>query len=243
MCGPSIVGFGEYAYEYKSGRKGTAPAAGFSPRKAATVVYILDGLAAYSKLLAKLGPHKTGVGCLYIMDLEEIDLNVLRRVVRASFNTLTAGTYGKRAREATSSSTSSKKTSAKKATAKKAAAASGTAPNKPRVFSMSFASVYPLYVQKAEKKGRTLVEVDAVIGWLTGYCGKRLQRAIDDKVDLEAFFAQAPRWNPNAGLITGVVCGVRVEDVDDPLMQKIRYLDKLVDELAKGKKMASILRQ
>jgi hypothetical protein len=103
--------------------------------------------------------------------------------------------------------------------------------------------VYPLYVQKAERKGRSKEEVDQIIEWLTGYGGERLERAIDTKVDLEAFFAQAPRMNPNAGLITGVVCGVRVEDVADPLMQQIRHLDKLIDELAKGRKMASILRQ
>lgn len=113
---------------------------------------------------------------------------------------------------------------------------------KPRIFTMSFASVYPLYVQKAQKKGRTKEEVDEVIAWLTGYQGERLQHVVDAKLDFEAFFAQAPRMNPNVGLIKGVVCGVRVEDVADPLMQKIRYLDKLVDELAKGKKMASILR-
>jgi hypothetical protein len=113
---------------------------------------------------------------------------------------------------------------------------------KPRVFGMSFASIYPLYVKKVERKGRTAEEVDAVIAWLTGYAGKSLQRAIDSKVDLETFFAEAPRMNSNAELITGVVCGVRVEDVDDPLMQKIRWLDKLVDELAAGKKMESILR-
>ena len=114
---------------------------------------------------------------------------------------------------------------------------------KPRIFKMSFASVYPLYVQKAEKKGRTKEEVDEVIAWLTGYSGKALQRVIDDKIDFETFFAKAPRMNPNAALIKGVVCGVRVEALDDPLMQKIRWLDKLVDELARGKKMASILRQ
>jgi hypothetical protein len=108
---------------------------------------------------------------------------------------------------------------------------------------MSFASVYPLYVQKAEKKGRTRAEVDEVIGWLTGYHGASLQRALAAKVDLEAFFAQAPRMNPQVGLITGVVCGVRVEAVADPLMRQIRYLDKLIDELAKGRSMASILRQ
>jgi hypothetical protein len=108
---------------------------------------------------------------------------------------------------------------------------------------MSFASVYPLYVQKAEKKGRTQAEVDEVIAWLTGYKGPSLQRALHAKLDLETFFARAPRINPNATLITGVVCGVRVEEVEDPLMQKIRYLDKLIDELAKGKKMTSILRQ
>ncbi len=114
---------------------------------------------------------------------------------------------------------------------------------KPRVFAMSFASVYPLYVQKAEKKGRTKEEVDAIVAWLTGYKGAALKRAIDSKIDLETFFARAPRLNPNVGLITGVVCGVRVEDVADPLMKKIRYLDKLIDELAKGKKLESILRQ
>ncbi|ABS27482.1 conserved hypothetical protein [Anaeromyxobacter sp. Fw109-5] len=114
---------------------------------------------------------------------------------------------------------------------------------KPRIFTMSFGSVYPLYVQKAAKKGRTKEEVDEIVAWLTGYSGAQLQRAIDAAVDFETFFAHAPRMNPNAGLITGVVCGVRVEDVADPLMQKIRYLDKLIDELAKGKKMASILRQ
>jgi hypothetical protein len=112
-----------------------------------------------------------------------------------------------------------------------------------RIFKMSFASVYPLYVQKAGRKGRTKEEVDEVITWLTGYGGEELRRAIDAEVDLETFFAQAPRMNPNARLIQGVVCGVRVEDVADPLMQKIRYLDKLIDELAKGKKMASILRK
>jgi len=111
-----------------------------------------------------------------------------------------------------------------------------------RVFKMSFGSVYPLYVQKAEKKGRTKGEVDEVITWLTGYSGDQLQRVIDSKVDLETFFARAPAMNPNAGLITGVVCGMRVEDIADPLTQKIRYLDKLIDELARGKKMTSILR-
>jgi hypothetical protein len=134
-----------------------------------------------------------------------------------------------------------KKAAAKKP-AKKTAQPSGGATKRPRVFGMSFASIYPLYVTKVERKGRTAAEVDEVIAWLTGYRGKTLQRALDAKVDLERFFAEAPRMNPNAGLITGVVCGVRVEDVADPLMQQIRYLDKLVDELAQGKKMASILR-
>jgi hypothetical protein len=113
---------------------------------------------------------------------------------------------------------------------------------KPRIFGVSFGSVYPLYVQKAEKKGRTQGEVDAIISWLTGYTAEQIRQAIDDKVDFEGFFARAPRMNPNVGLITGVVCGVRVEEIADPLMQKIRYLDKLVDELAKGKKMENVLR-
>ena len=114
---------------------------------------------------------------------------------------------------------------------------------KPRIFTTSFASVYPLYVQKAEKKGRTKAEVDALVEWLTGYDAEGLKRTLDTRVDLETFFAQAPRMNPNATLIKGVVCGVRVEEVADPLMQKIRWLDKLIDELAKGKKMESILRR
>jgi hypothetical protein len=114
---------------------------------------------------------------------------------------------------------------------------------KPRIFTTSFASVYPLYVQKAAKKGRSKEEVDEAIMWLTGYSSKQLQRVIDAKLDFEAFFGQAPRMNPKVQLIKGVVCGVRVEDITDPLMQKIRYLDKLIDELAKGKKMASVLRQ
>jgi hypothetical protein len=114
---------------------------------------------------------------------------------------------------------------------------------KPRAFTMSFGSVYPLYVQKAERKGRTKEEVDEIIAWLTGYRGAKLQRAIDSEIDLETFFSKAPRLNPKVGLITGVVCGVRVEEIADPVMQQIRYLDKLVDELARGKKMESILRK
>jgi hypothetical protein len=105
---------------------------------------------------------------------------------------------------------------------------------KPRIFKMAFASVYPLYVQKAERKGRTRNDVDAVICWLTGYTPAALAAQIAQGKDFEAFFSEAPALHPNAGKITGVVCGVRVEEIDDPLMRKIRYLDKLVDELAKG---------
>ncbi|MBL4635827.1 MAG: DUF2200 domain-containing protein [Kofleriaceae bacterium] len=114
---------------------------------------------------------------------------------------------------------------------------------KPRVFAMSFASVYPLYVQKAVKKGRTQLEVDTVIKWLTGYNDVQFKKCIASKIDFQTFFDQAPQMNPNVGLVTGVVCGIRVEDITDPLMQKIRYMDKLVDELARGKKLQSILRQ
>ena len=116
------------------------------------------------------------------------------------------------------------------------------APRRNRVFAMSFASIYPLYVEKVERKGRSREEVDQVIAWLTGYDAAGLERVIAAESDLETFFASAPAWNADAALITGVVCGIRVENIDDPLMQKIRYLDKLVDELARGKKMASILR-
>lgn len=111
-----------------------------------------------------------------------------------------------------------------------------------RVFKMSFASVYPLYLQKTQKKGRTKSEVDAVIFWLTGYDGQMLQQQIANKVDFETFFADAPQINPNVAKITGVICGYRVEEIEDPLMQKIRYLDKLVDELAKGRAMEKMLR-
>ena len=108
---------------------------------------------------------------------------------------------------------------------------------------MAFAKVYPLYVQKAERKNRTKVEVDQIIRWLTGYTQAGLKKQIDAEIDLRTFFAQAPAFNPGSALIKGVVCGVRVEEVADPLMRKIRYLDKLIDELAKGKAMDKILRQ
>ena len=111
-----------------------------------------------------------------------------------------------------------------------------------RVFGMKFANVYPLYVQKAERKNRTKEEVDQIIRWLTGYTQAGLQQQLKLENDFEAFFAQAPAMNPNRSLIKGVVCGVRVEEIEDPLMQKIRHLDKLIDELAKGKAMEKILR-
>lgn len=112
-----------------------------------------------------------------------------------------------------------------------------------KIFKTSFASIYPYYIQKAEKKGRTKTEVDEIISWLTGYDEQSLQQQIDGNVDFETFFAQAPLINPNVSKITGVICGYRVEDIEDELMQKIRYLDKLVDELAKGKAMEKILRK
>lgn len=112
-----------------------------------------------------------------------------------------------------------------------------------RIRAMSFASVYPLYVQKAEKKGRTKSEVDEVIRWLTGYSPEALAQRIEEKTDFETFFGEAPALHPNASKITGVICGIRVEEVEDPLMRNIRYLDKLVDELAKGRPMEKILRK
>ncbi|MCD6068012.1 MAG: hypothetical protein K0S33_2838 [Bacteroidetes bacterium] len=111
-----------------------------------------------------------------------------------------------------------------------------------RVFAYSFSGIYKLYIQKVEKKGRTKEELDTVLLWLTGYTKKTLQQQIDKNNDLETFFAQAPQINSNASKITGVICGYRVEEIEDKLMQKIRYMDKLVDELAKGKKMEKILR-
>lgn len=114
---------------------------------------------------------------------------------------------------------------------------------KHRIYSMSVASVYPHYVKKAEKKGRTVEEVHAIFHWLTGYSEEQLQQAFADQVDFETFFAQAPALHPNRKLIQGVVCGVRVEDIEEPLMQEIRYLDKCIDELARGKKLERILRE
>lgn len=111
-----------------------------------------------------------------------------------------------------------------------------------RIFRMKFADVYPLYVQKAERKNRTKEEVDQIICWLTGYDHAGLRQQINQGSSLEAFFEQAPSFNPNSALIKGVICGVRVEEIKNPLMQKIRYLDKLIDELAKGKTMEKILR-
>ena len=113
---------------------------------------------------------------------------------------------------------------------------------KHKIFSMPFAKVYPMYLQKAERKGRSKEEVDQVICWLTGYNAAGLAKQVAAQTDFEGFFAQAPAMHPNAPLIKGVVCGIRVEDIEDPLMQKIRYLDKLVDELAKGKAMEKVLR-
>jgi hypothetical protein len=111
-----------------------------------------------------------------------------------------------------------------------------------RIFSASFASIHSLYVAKAERTGHGREEIDQVIGWLTGHDRAGIQSAIDSGIDLETFFAQAPAFNPNAVLITGLICGIRVEEIEGPLMQRIRYMDKLVDEVARGKKMASILR-
>ena len=115
--------------------------------------------------------------------------------------------------------------------------------DKTKVYAMSFTSVYPLYIKKAERKGRTKSEVDEIIFWLTGHKAGSLKKVLDAETDLETFFAKAPRFQPNASLIKGVVCGVRVEDVEDETMRKIRYLDKLIDELAQGKAMEKILRK
>ncbi|WP_427873773.1 DUF2200 domain-containing protein [Flavobacterium sp. MMS24-S5] len=112
-----------------------------------------------------------------------------------------------------------------------------------RIYKILFSSVYPLYIQKVEKKGRTKEELDIVIKWLTGYSDDQIKVQIEKKVDFQTFFAEAPEINPNASKITGVICGYRVEEIEDTLIQKMRYLDKLIDEIAKGKKMEKILRE
>lgn len=114
---------------------------------------------------------------------------------------------------------------------------------KPRIYRVSFARVYPLYIAKAENKGRTRAEVDQIIRWLTGYSQKTLEELTEKPIDLETFFTEAPALNPARSLIKGVICGIRVEDIKEPIMQEIRYLDKLVDELARGKAMEKILRK
>ncbi len=114
---------------------------------------------------------------------------------------------------------------------------------KPRIYKISFASVYPLYVAKAEKKGHTKTEVDEIICWLTGYSREELEAQLGKQTDFETFITEAPRLNPSRDLIKGMICGVRVEDVEDPIMQEIRYIDKLVDELARGKAIEKILRK
>ena len=111
-----------------------------------------------------------------------------------------------------------------------------------RVFAMSFASIYPLYVKKVESKGRTRAELDEVVRWLTGYDAKQMAKQIESKADLRTFFKEAPRLHPKAKLITGTICGVRIEEIEDPLMKKIRWMDKLVDEIAKGRPMEKVLR-
>ncbi|BFM44903.1 DUF2200 domain-containing protein [Flavobacterium sp. CFS9] len=112
-----------------------------------------------------------------------------------------------------------------------------------RIYKILFSSVYPLYIQKVEKKGRTKEELDTVIKWLTGYSDEQIKEQIEKKVDFQTFFAEAPEINPNASKISGVICGYRVEEIEDPLIQKMRYLDKLIDEIAKGRKMEKILRE
>lgn len=111
-----------------------------------------------------------------------------------------------------------------------------------RIYTMSFASVYPHYVTKAERKGHSQAEVDEIIAWLTGYSADQLQRVLDEEVDFETFFAEAPAMNPSRSLITGVICGIRVEEIEEPLMREIRCLDKLIDEMARGKAMEKVLR-
>lgn len=113
---------------------------------------------------------------------------------------------------------------------------------KHKIYTMSFGSVYPLYVTKAEKKGRTKAEVDEIIGWLTGYSPSELDTVVENGTDFETFFEQAPKMNPNRAQVKGVICGVRIEEIEEPTMKEIRYLDKLIDELAKGKKMEKVLR-
>jgi hypothetical protein len=131
------------------------------------------------------------------------------------------------------------KTSKTKATSKPAKA---TKPAKPRVYSMSFTSVYPMYIKKAEAKGRTKAEVDQIICWLTGHTNTSLKKALAANLDLETFYGEAPEFNPKSKLITGTVCGVRVQDLEDKTMRRLRYLDKLIDELAQGRPMEKILR-
>jgi hypothetical protein len=217
MWGLSIIGFGQYHYKSeRSSQEGDWLLTGFSPRKQALTLYVLCGFDGQGGLLKKLGKHKTGKGCLYINKLSDVDMNVLESIVKKSFAWMKKKYQDK-------STTSSVK--------------------KNRVYTMSFAGVYPCYVTKAEKKGRTKKEVDEIILWLTGYTQKKFEAQLKKKSDMENFFANAPKLNPSRRLISGVICGVRIEEITDPLMKEIRYLDKLIDELAKGRPMEKILRK
>jgi hypothetical protein len=188
----------------------------------------------------RLGGHDT----TYVAELSS-SLGVIPLSVSAA-NT-TGGTMAKKStiKTATKPKPAKAKQAPARATSKPVAPEPAGGATKPRhpVFAMKFAKVYPMYVRKAEAKGRTKKEVDQIICWLTGYSQAGLQQQIEREVDFETFYAQAPAYHPNSSLITGVVCGIRVEDIKDPLMQRLRHLDKLIDELAKGKPMEKILRQ
>lgn len=222
MWGPSIVGYGSMHYRYESGREGDMPRIGFSPRKASLVLYVLTGAPGEAELLARLGKHRTGVACLYVNKLADVDVAVLERLAADAW----ARTGGVRAADTSRSITEQ--------------------PHPPmtehRIYTTRVASVYPHYVAKVERKGRERREVDEAICWLTGYTPAQLAEHLEAGTDFRTFFAEAPRMHPNADKITGTICGVRIAEIEDPLMRQIRWLDKLVDEIARGRPMAKVLR-
>lgn len=225
MWGPSIIGYGVYTSisEANPQRRGEWPKVGFSPRKARHSLYGLKDLPEGKALLPKLGKYAEGAGCVYISKLSDVDLDVLRQLIAIGF-----------ARE-DETALQDQNLKSERAKAQRSEA------RMRKVFEMSFASVYPLYLSKIERKGRNRSELDEVIRWLTGFADADLRAHLENETSFQDFFANAT-INPNSHLIQGVVCGVRVEDIEDPLMQKIRYLDKLVDELSRGKAIEKILR-
>jgi hypothetical protein len=226
----AMLTYGAFQYRYATGREGTSARLAIACRKSGISLYVncVDQNGYIAEQFAdRFVKAKVGKSCIAFKRLADLGEKDVVALIKLAARTKGAGEVEK-SRSAASSLTSQVAPAAFK---------------KHRIYGMAFARVYPLYIAKAERRGRTKPEVDAIVRWLTGYTQQQLGAHIKKKTDFEMFFAEAPRMNPQRRLITGLVCGVRVESIEEPLMQEIRYLDKLIDELAQGKLMSRILRQ